>query len=412
MLDEDVIEKLIKPLIDSQRRLNLYVLKKIAQVIKEIGELTPSQARQLERLFKTGNNVQEINAFLAKETGLQINQIKKIIKSAAKLSYLQLEPYYNYRKLPFIPFEENEEMQQVVEAISKQTVKEFTNISNARAFMIRDLSNPTRLIPTPIAKTYQSVVDEAVIATQNGLMDYQTAMRKTMKQLVDSGIRRVSYSPESGRRYTQRLDTAVRRNILDGALAVSQQIQDIGGKQFNADGKELSVHSMSAPDHEPIQGHQFSNEEFDKLQNDMPFQDYRGNKFESIKRAIGQYNCMHFAFSIVLGVTNPTYSQKQLNDLINQNQKGYTLPNGKHLTKYECTQEQRRMETQIRYAKEGQIVAKTAGDMKLATDYQIKINDLLKQYTEFSKACKINPQYDRTYIDGYRQLKATEYVYE
>ena len=411
MLNDDAIDKLIQPIVNRQEFINMYVIKMIAKRIKEIGTLLPSDVYKLQRLLKSGADVKEINKVLAQLTDLQVREIKKLIKQVALESYKDAEPYYNYKKKPYIPFDENKELQRVVKAIANQTAEEYVNLSKAQAFMIRDLKNPKVLKPTSISKTYYSVIDEAVQASQSGVIDYNTAMKRTIKQLVNSGIRRVDYDPESGRRYTQRLDTAVRRNLLDGVRAINQGVQDEVGKQFGADGKELSVHLNSAPDHEPIQGHQFTNEEYDKLQNNLPFKDVDGKSFEPIERAIGIWNCRHFAFSIIIGVNKPIYTKEQLDEMIKKNKEGYTLPNGKHLSLYECTQHQRQLETEIRYAKESQMAFKEAGNMKEATIQDKKVKDLLSEYVLFSQSCKLAPQHQRHYVEGFKQLTKKEMVF-
>ena len=157
------------------------------------------------------------------------------------------------------------------------------------------------------------------------------------------------------------------------------------GKQFGADGKEITVHLNSAPDHEPIQGHQFTNKEYAKLQNDEPFEDVNGNKFGAIRRAIGMWNCRHFTYSIIVGLSKPVYSQEQLDEMIRKNHTGITLPNGKHLTLYECSQYQRRLETKIRECKDGIRMAKELGNAKLKQKYDNKLSEYLKKYQAFSK---------------------------
>lgn len=404
MISEDTLNHLMEPIITRQENINNYVIQKIAKRVKEIGELTSSDIYSLTRLRVSGDDVKEINKALAEATSMNVEDIKKLIKQVAEMNYIDAKPFYDYRNKPFIPFAENVALQNIVAAVAKQTAETYVNMSKSQAFMIRDLKNPKVLKPTPIAKAYQSVIDEAIQASQSGVIDYQTAMRRTMKQLNESGIRYVTYNPESGRRYTQRLDTAVRRNLLDGIRAINQGVQDEVGKQFEADGKEITVHANSAPDHEPIQGHQFTNEEFEKLQNEEPFEDYNGNKFGPIKRAIGTLNCHHFTYSVILGVMKPNYTQEQLDAFIQRNQKGFTLKNGKHMTMYECTQYQRRLETEIRKNKDGQMMARTCMDDELASQYQSKINELTKKYNAFSKACGLAPQKKRMTVSGYHKI--------
>ena len=400
MLSEEMIDKLVQPIVDRQEAINVYVLKKIAAQVKRIGEMSPSSLYQLRRLYETGSDVQKINAELAVLLGLQVKDIKKLIRDVALDAYVGAKPFFDYRNQPFIPFEKNTEVQRVVAAVTKQTAGEYVNLSRAQAFMIRDMKNPQVLIPTPMSEAYQTVVDEAVQSVQMGVVDYNTAMHRTLDQLSQSGLR-VVYQSENGRIHTQRMDTAVRRNLLGGVRAINQGVQDEVGKQFGADGKEITVHRFSAPDHEPVQGHLFTNEEYEKLQTDQAFQDVKGNTFAPIRRPIGAWNCRHFTFSVVLATARPVYTEEQLEQFKKENNEGYTLSNGRHLTMYQCTQYQRQLETKIRYAKEGKITADAAGNKEESDKYLAKVSNLMKEYLAFSKGCGLSPKLNKLYVQGY-----------
>lgn len=402
MLSEDAINNLIQPIIDRQESINTYVIKVIAQRIKEIGGLLPSDIHRLERLLYSGADVRKINAEIARLTGLQVRDIKKLIRTVALDSYVDAKPYYDYRKLSYIPFSQNKKIQQVVTAIANRTAGEYINLSNTRAtgFLIRDLKNPNKLKFQSIGNTYNTVIDEAIQAVHSGTIDYNTAMRRTMRQLVSSGVRRVYW--DSG--YSMRLDSAVKRNLLEGIRAINQGVQDETGKQFKADGKELSVHANSAPDHEPIQGRQFTNEEVENMQSGKPFEDINGNKYQALDRIIGIWNCRHYMWSIIVGVTKPNYSEAELKQMAARNAKGYTFKNGKHLTMYECEQYQRQLETKIRTAKDGQIAARTSGDDEEARRYQAMINKYTTQYKVFSKNCGLSPKLNNLTVSGYRRI--------
>ena len=99
------------------------------------------------------------------------------------------------------------------------------------------------------------------------------------------------------------------------------------------------------------------------------------------------------------------YTEEQLKAWAKQNAEGYTLPNGKKLTMYQCTQYQRQMETAIRYAKDGQIAARAAGDKELIKKYQTKVNKLSKEYRAFSKACGLSVKRERLTVSGYKPVK-------
>lgn len=404
MLSQNAIDNLIRPILVRQERINNFVVGKIAERIKDIGTLKPTDIYKIKRLYRSGADIRLINKELARLTGLQERDIKKLIKVVAKDVYTDARPLYDYRHKTYLPFEENKELQRVIRAVQEHTVSTYQNLSNAQAFMIRDLVHPQILKPTSIAKAYQTVVDEAIQSVTLGVEDYQSAMRRTLKQLIDSGLRHVTYNTESGRTYTQRVDTALRRNLLDGVRNIQQSMHNEVGKQFGADGIELTAHRYSAPDHEPIQGHQFTNDEFEKLQSGDDFEDIRGNKFKGIDRPIGVWNCRHFAISIIIGFSVPTYSQEQLDEMIANNHKGYTTKDGKHMTMYECTQYQRELETKIRYAKDGQILARQAGDEELARKYQAKINKYTGIYKAFSKACGLKQMNMKMSVSRYHKI--------
>lgn len=405
MISDSELEKMMQPIIARQDELNIYVITTIANRIKEIGQLIPSDAHKLVRLLKSGGDVRKINKKIAEITGLNEKDIKNLIKTVAENVYLDAKPFYDYREKSFIALEDNEPLKRAIEAISRQTQETYINLSNSRAFMLRDPENPKKLIPTSLSKTYYTAIDKAVQAVQSGVLSYNTNMRDTLEQLADSGIRTIQYHPESGRRYSQSLEAAVKRNLLDGVRQVNQRVQDITGEQFGSDGKELTVHEMPAPDHEYIQGRQFRNEEYEKLQNNEDFKDVKGREYEKIERPIGHYNCRHFAYSIIVGVSRPNFTDKQLQEVIDRNHKGYTDKNGKHYTKYECSQEMRKLERDIRKAKTGMVTADAAGNEDMKQQYKAELSEARNKYDAFSKECGLKKKILQTEVAGYNKIK-------
>ena len=404
MLPESLIDQWVTQLEQRQENISNFVIATIAERVREIGEMSASDLHKLDMLFRSGADIHKINKEIARLTKLQVRAIENMLTDIARSAYLDAKQLFEYKGKTFIPFEENKPLQRVVRAISRQTAGTYMNLSKSQAFMIRDLQNPKILKATPLSKAYQSVVDEAVQATQSGVIDYHSAMRRTMTQLVDSGIQGTVYESETGRVTHQRLDTAVRRNVLDGVRAVNQGVQDVVGEQFGADGKEITVHECPAPDHEYLQGHQFTNEEYEKLQSDEDFQDVNGRKFRAVRRAIGTLNCRHFTFSIIVGFSTPAHTQEELNAIIKRNHEGYTDAKGKHRTLYECTQVQRRLETKVRKMKDGQIAARTSGDAELARWYQSKVNQYTATYKAFSKQCGLPTFPTKMTVKGYHKI--------
>lgn len=402
MLSQDTIDNLIGPFLIRQEEMSNYVIGVIAQRLKEFDTLTPSDILKLQATLRSGADISLINKYLSTMSGLQVREIERIISTISKLHYNDAQYLYQFTNTNYIPFSNNTALQRQVAAIAKNTVNTYKNLSNAGAFMYRDPKNPKRLIPTSISQTYYKAIDEAVQAASQGVLDYATTIRRTLSGLASNGLQTVEYEAESGRRTHQRLDTAVRRNILDGIRQTNQTTQDIIGEQVGADGKEITVHANSAPDHEPIQGHQFTNTEYEKLQTQQPFQDVNGIQFDAIDRPIGIWNCRHFTYSIIVGVSKPNFSLEQLDEYKQNNAKGYTTPKGKHLTMYECTQVQRQYELKIRKAKDLYLAAQKAGDTELMNKAHADVLKYTKEYRAFSKACGLKAKNEKLRVNGYK----------
>lgn len=402
MLSEKSIENLIQPLLNRHSQIEGVVLSAIAERLKDISTMTPSDIYKLERLLKSGADTRKINKQLAKLSKLSENDIKKIIKTVAKDSYNDVKPFYDYRNKSFIPFNENTDLQRKIKAIERVTLAEYTGLSNSTAFMLRDLANPLIIKPTKISKVYNTVIDNAIQSVVSGLDSYNQVIPNSIKQLVNSGIQTVEYTTEEGKKHYVRLDTVVRRNILDGIRNVQQEVQNITGEQFGANGVEISVHQFSAPDHEPVQGHQLTKEEFEKMQLGEDFEDVDGVKFKGFDRPIGLWNCRHISSNIVIGHKTPNYTKEQLEQIKQNNANGIEITNKKgekeKRSMYWCTQKQRDYELKIKQNKEGQAMAEKAMQDDLAQKYNNKVVKLQNEYIAFCKKCGLKPRFDKTRI--------------
>ena len=158
---------------------------------------------------------------------------------------------------------------------------------------------------------------------------------------------------------------------------------------------ELSAHAISAPDHAPIQGRQFDNEQYFRMQNHMSFEDVNGNKHPAMPRRIGEWNCKHVSFPIVLGISKPVHSEEQLKEF-EKNSKD----------KYDLTQEQRRMENKLRKLKNERLLASASGDELEAKRIQRKINEQQIAYRKFSEEHNLYYDRKRATVEGYRRISS------
>ena len=403
MLSDDAIDNLVQPIAIRQEAISNYVIGVIAERVREIGTLSPSDIYKMQALVNRGADIRLINKALADAVGVQVKDIKNLIKTVALENYISAKPFYDYRHKSFIPFEKNEGLQSLVKTIGDRTADTYINLSNTSAtgFLVTDYRNPTKPVFKSIENTYNTVIDKAIQAVQNEVVSYETATRRAIKELADSGIRSIAYP--SG--YTRRLDSAVRMNVMGGVNAINNAVQAEIGKQIGADGVELSAHINSAPDHEPFQGHVFTIEEYEKLQSNQSFTDIKGNSFGGVDRIIGEWNCRHYPIYVVLDTHKPKYSVERLEKMREKNAEGIYLPDGRHLTLYECTQMQRKLETEIRHAKDTQIAFRKAENREQALIYQRKVSTLIQCLKAFSAHAHLAVKSNRITVSGYRVLK-------
>ena len=404
MISDELKELLTERLTNRIEKLNAEILKTISDSIDEIGKLTPSNAFRLSNILKYGGDYNKIVKEIQRVTNLNVKEIEKIFDEVALKDYMSSKEYYLLKNKGFIPYEQNIALKQQVNALKEISQNRYLNFSNTGVLGFTVRNQEGKVIFKDISTLYQDVIDEAVLNVYQGKESFDKMYRRIVKELGKSGLKTVDY--ESG--YTRRLDSAVRMNIQGAIRDLENELQLTIGQQTNCDGIEVSVHENPAPDHEPIQGHQFRIEEYKNMQNSLPFKDVDGTEYEAISRHIGEYNCYHNIFSITVGINKPIYSKKELKDIIKRNNKEIEI-DGKKYNKYECTQLQRRLETEIRKQKDIQIMCRDKPELKeLLYESQKNINNLKNKYIEISNKANLKTKLERMSVSNYRKIKIKE----
>lgn len=396
MLSEDTLERLTERLVDRVESLNTYFIKKIGNQIKTIGTITPSQLNELLQSVQYGNDINEIMNKIAEITDMNVKDIYKIFEEVAKKNQLFSKKFYDYKKIKFIPYEENKILQNQVMSIAKATANEYVNMSKTFAYMRKNASGIKEY--TSLSEIYQKITDEAILSVAQGRESYQMAMQKAMREMTTNGLRIVDYSTG----YSRRADSSVRMNVMDGIRRLNREVQEQFGKEFEADGIEVSHHKYAAPDHiDTIDGRQFS-KNGEVIVDGIKYEDYNTIN-DSLVRHVGELNCYHFPFQIVLGVSKPLHTKEELEADKEENEKGFDFEDN-HYTMYEGTQLQRQIETKIRQYKDRQIGAKAINDTDEVYHCQEKIRQLTDKYYDLHKVSGLPTKIDRLRVDGYRTI--------
>lgn len=359
--------------------INDFLLEDIARRISEAGQLTSTASYQVWRAQQLGLSQREIKKRLEKLLKVSAKDIEQLLTQSAEVGY-----DFDIKNLPHtqaVPFEENETLQQIVEAAVKLAQDDFTNLTQTLG-MVDPYGNAL-----PLQDAYRSCTDYAFKQVITGAADYNTAIRRATKNLADQGVLTIDY--ESGVHTS--LEAAVRRNIMGGLGLMQEQIAMKNHDELGCNGWEISAHANSAPDHEPIQGRQYSDAEYEALNN-------------SLVRRIGTLNCGHAAFPIILGVNEPQYTEEELRKFREDNEKG-VIVDGKHYTGYEATQMQRKLERAIRKQKRRILTAEATGDQDTLTVAQTRLQRLRQEYSRFSEAAGLRTENERLHVAGIRRAE-------
>lgn len=355
-------------------RVNQEFIVGIANHVKEIGQMLPSDVDKINQMQLYGADKRDIKRKLDTALAETTQDIRELMAEAVNLEYESKQYLGATQPTP--------QLERYINSMYQQTAGRFLNYSQT----------------TNIDTAYQEVISDAIDAVSRGLTDYNSAIRASMRKLGGDGLM-VRYASGTQRR----MDTAIRQNILDGVRQVSALAAKQIGQEIGADGVELSAHPNSAPDHEPAQGRMYTLAEFEKMQSGHPFKDVDGNEYGGFPRPITQWNCRHFPSYVILGVSKRRYTDQQLNEWARTNARGVEI-DGKPYTMYQVTQIMRGLEAEIRRNKDIYTVAKTYGDDVLSRDAQANITRFRAEYQRVSEISGLSPKTDRLIVESFSEV--------
>lgn len=377
MLTPEQLQNLPQELTDLYDQLSEFILRDIARRIAKGAEITDTAEYQLYRAKSLGLSTDEIAAKIAEINGSSASEINRLIREAAAQSDEFDRKMLGADKGAAVPLEENAQLQKLISAQIAETAGKCENLTNTMGFADHDFLG--RVYYLSMTDMYRREMDSAHMKVVTGATDYMTAIRQACNKLAASGVRTIDY--ESGR--SDRIEVAARRAILTSVAHVTHRISEQNGEELGADGWEMSAHSGSRPSHAVYQGRQYTQEQYERI----------------IKPLISEPNCRHDVFPIILGVSEPTYTEEELQNI---DQPPFTYE-GRTYTAYEASQQMRKMERAMRKQKDRCIVADAAGDEEAFATASIRLNRQKYIYEDFCKAADSYTEYERTYVTGFNR---------
>lgn len=344
--------------------LNIELTAEVIEKIKngeDISEMTKSEFNK----FAEG-----VGAVIFASALLKASQLNSSVKKQLKNTYTEMakDNMKSYKKLfeyRGFKYEVSDDQLKILNRAIKKSSTELANFTKTIAFSSQRL--------------YVEAVDKAYLDVLSG-KNYIKVIEDTVKELAGKGI-----TLEDGAGRKVQLETAVRRNVLSGIKLTADDISKVIEKKLGCNGYTVPAHSGARPSHAKAQGKQYAITRSNAKKYNVGF-------WGDVKHLWNEYNCRHTPTGIILGISEPLYTDKELNELKNAK----VTYKGKKIPEYEATQIQRRLEREQRNLKRQiEPLKRENEDVK---DLENRLKAKRKEYRSFCNETGLTPQYERTKV--------------
>lgn len=380
-MNREYKESLSRKIEKNYSDLEMRIMEDIVRRIKKTGKITSTADWQINRLRILGNSSEDIEKMLKEALEASYPEMFELYDQVIEWEYVRNKDIYEQINAEFIPYEENEELQQITNALIQQTNADLQNITQSLGFYL-DYGGGKPVL-TPLAEVYQKYLDAACMDIVTGAFDYNSVVRRVVSQLTNSGLRQIDYA--SGR--ANRVDVAARRAVMTGITQLTGKISDMNAEKLGTKYYEVAWHAGARPTHQVWQGKVWNKEQLVTVCGLGTVTGLEGA------------NCYHERYPFIPGISERNWTDEWLENKNREENTPKTF-NGKEYTLYEAKQKQRQMETAMRAQREKVQLLKAGNadpdDVMLA---RAKYQGQLNEYSRFSRKMGLKEERERIYYD-------------
>lgn len=351
--------------VELYNKLNIEITADIIDRVSEMQDITETTKKQLQ-ILKQINGTEIFKEALEKTSMLTAETKKALRLLFEDMAKEDIEGYRELYEYKDKPFKLSETQSKILNQGLKTTNKILKNFTSTIAFQSQ--------------QAYVNTVDSAYMKVISGAFDYATAIHTACEELANRGI---TLKDRLGRNV--QLEVAVRRNVMTGIQQTANSINRDIEEYLGCDGYEVTAHLGARPTHAEEQGKQFA------ISKDNASK-YGVGLWSDVADLWEEYNCRHTYFGIILGISEPKYTNKEL--------KGFGEATvswkGKKIPYYEATQKQRQLENAIRKQKRTVKTLEKANLDSRAEKSQLA--QLQKKYKDFCKETGLEKDYQRLQV--------------
>lgn len=350
--------------------------------LAELGQLNRESIRIIAEL--TGQNPTLVQAALEGAVYAATKDVEPELKKAVKKGNIEAPAAENVIA--------SKSIAQALSAYEEQA-QEKLNLVNT-TMLESTLAQYRKIISNTVNIERQMQAAQNILNTQTGRVVTGTAsrteaLRQALSQIHKEGI--TGFVDKAGRKWSPEayVNMDIRTTVHNTAIeSVKLRQEDYGVEIF-----QVSRHSGARPLCYPYQGRYFSWNNSSGTFTDGMGKRHRYYPISSTSygKPAGLFgiNCGHEPITVIPGVTVPverTEQNKEENDRV-----------------YAESQEQRRLEREIRYAKQKAAMMDAAGDTEGFEKEALKIKDKQAKYNAFCKGTGRTKRLDRTQVFEYNK---------
>lgn len=276
-------------------------------------------------------------------------------------------------------------VRQLLETSRSRLVDDVLNLTGSLGFAVKQNG---KIVFQGLGQFYIDALNRAQMEVVTGVSDAQSAIRRAVKEMANSGLRTVDYAVGA----SMRIDAAARRAVMTGVNQATARMTDRLMEELGAEYVETTAHAGARPDHQVWQGRQF------KVNGSEPgYPNFALSTGYGTVTGLCGANCYHSYYPYFPGYSTPAYTREELKH-IDPPPVEYE---GKRYNAYEATQLQRKYERNIRASRDKLVGYDAAG---LSDDFMtesVKLKALERGYRDFSKLADLPTQNDRLQMLGF-----------
>lgn len=354
------------------------ILRDIARRIRKSNEVTATAERQMEVLIENGYSYEDLQNKLEPYLDDIDTEINDLIDRSTIKHYADEQKAYKLANKLLTPYEQNSRAIKINRQVKDNLLANNDIITNSmglaydgKGYELQDF--------------YKREINKHVFMTSSGAFDRQTAVRKFINSIGDSGIKAINYD-KSGRNYT--LESASKMIIGTAVSQLTGQISLMNAEDMGQDLMELSAHIGARPSHSEWQGKIVSlsgtNPKYLSL-DDIGYGEVTGFKGA---------NCRHDWYPFFEGISHRAYDDEELEDY---DPEPFEYE-GKEYSYYDATQKQRQIERTIRKYKHKVMMFEEVGDSEAVTANKVRLRRQQKLYRDFNQAGNLRPARGNTTV--------------